>query len=560
MDTPDAAAQADSPPTYLLTRSRESMTIVALLEGAASARPDDVYFTHRDGTFTASEFNRLANQVAAGLRSIGIGAGSAVAVVMDPSAEYYAVWFALAKLGAVEVAINPAYRDELLRHQLELGAATGLVVDATYAAGVAKVVRDLAEPLVTVVKGSSGVGAPGFPGQVHDFDSLLVGAADENPSPRPAPESDAGVVFTSGTTGPSKGVLLSHRYLTAYGLMYAEVNHLRSDDVLLNFQPVFHMTAKFVAIATLAVGGRMHLMEQFSVTNFWDEVRKYGVTNIVAIGGVCNMLLSRPAAPRDADNPLRTCYAVPDVAEFHEEFERRFGCTITTVFGTSEVGLPIFRAPGARYIPGSAGTVSPYYEVQIVDGFDQELPPGVSGEIVVRPKLPFLVCAGYTGQPEKTVQAWRNLWFHTGDRGRVDEHGNCFFEDRLTDSLRRRGDNISSFELESQVSRHPAIAEAVAVSVAAEIGEDEVWLQVRPREGATISPEEVLQHCAEVLPYFMIPRYFDIVDDFPRTATSKVEKYKIRAGGLAPTTWDREAHGWFVRHRRLIPPATGAQP
>jgi crotonobetaine/carnitine-CoA ligase len=535
------------------------MTIVALLEDAASERPDDVYFTHRGGSFTISEFNRLANRVADGLRSIGIGAGSAVAVVMDPSAEYYAVWFALAKLGAVEVAINPAYRDELLRHQMTLGRAIGVVVDAAYAAGVAKVASDLDEPIMTVVRGGAGIGPAGFPAEVHDFDGLLVGAADGNPSPRPAPESEAGVLFTSGTTGPSKGVLLSHRYLTAYGLMYAEVNHLRPDDVLLNFQPVFHMTAKFVAIATLAVRGRMHLMEQFSVSNFWDEVRRHGVTNIVAIGGVCNMLLSRPPSSRDADNPLRTCYAVPDVAEFHEEFERRFGCTITTVFGSSEVGLPIFRAPGDLYVPGSAGTVSPYYDVQIVDGFDQEAPPGASGEIVVRPKLPYLVCTGYVGQPDKTVQAWRNLWFHTGDRGRVDEQGNCYFEDRLTDSLRRRGENISSFELESQVSRHPAIAEAVAVSVAAEVGEDEVWLQVRPREGATISPEEVLRHCGEVLPYFMIPRYIDIVDGFPRTATSKVEKYKIRAGGLTPRTWDREAHGWYLKHRRLIPPPTGTQ-
>jgi crotonobetaine/carnitine-CoA ligase len=280
-------------------------------------------------------------------------------------------------------------------------------------------------------------------------------------------------------------------------------------------------------------------------------VREHGVTNVVAIGGVCKMLLAAPPDSRDFDNPVRAVYAVPDPVEIHEEFEKRFGCTLTTVFGSSEIGLPAFQPPSAAPVPGSCGRRSPHYEVQVVDDYDRILPPGSAGEIVVRGKHPFLICSGYYGQGEKTVSAMRNLWFHTGDRGRFDDDGYLWFVDRTTDSLRRRGENISSFELESQVCRHPAVAEAVAVAAASDVGEDEVWVLVRPREGASLTHEELMLHCASVLPYFMIPRYFDIVDDFPRTPTSKIEKYLLRKAGPGADTWDREKHGWIVKQRQL---------
>jgi crotonobetaine/carnitine-CoA ligase len=232
--------------------------------------------------------------------------------------------------------------------------------------------------------------------------------------------------------------------------------------------------------------------------------------------------------------------------------ERRFGCRMTTVYGSTEVGLPIFRGIDDGYRPGSCGRQSPYYEVRVVDEHDNELPVGEAGELVIRPKRPFLVGSGYVGMPERTVAAWRNLWLHSGDRGRMDADGWFFFEDRATDSLRRRGENISSFEVETLVTAHPAVAEAIAVAAAAHIGEDDVWVLVTLREGMSVTYEELLEYCAETMPYFMVPRYLEIVTDFPRTPTAKVEKYKLRAAGPGPHTWDREAHGWRVTREGLV--------
>jgi crotonobetaine/carnitine-CoA ligase len=334
--------------------------------------------------------------------------------------------------------------------------------------------------------------------------------------------------------------------------MYADINGLRSDDVLLNFLPFFHVGAKFLTIATLVCGGRMRLLPRLSISTFLDEVTHHGVTNFVAVGGVCNMLLSKPPRPDDAQSSIRTIYAVPDPADIHEEMERRFGCRMTTVYGSTEVGLPIFRGVDDDYRPGSCGRQSPYYEVRVVDEHDNELPVGEPGELVIRPRRPYLVGSGYIGMPERTVEAWRNLWLHSGDRGRMDADGWVYFEDRATDSLRRRGENISSFEVETLVTGHPAVSEAIAVAAAADVGEDDVWVLVTLRDGMSVEPEELLRYCAEKMPYFMVPRYLDIVQDFPRTPTAKVEKYKLRAAGPGSTTWDREAHGWRVTREGLV--------
>ena len=469
---------------------------------------------------------------------------------MDTSPDYLAAWFALAKLGAVEVPVNTAYHGAMLVHQIKTGEVTFAMVDEGYASRLADLPDGEVSIADVVVRGTSAPSTDGT--RWHDFAALLEPNDDSNLGIDVTFGAVAGIVFTSGTTGPSKGVILTHHYLAAYGLMYAEVNQLKRDDVLLNFLPFFHMSGKFLTIATLAMNARMRLQPRLSVTTFWEEVRRYGVTNFIGVGGVCNMLLAQPEKPDDKNTSIRTVYAVPDPAEIHEEFERRFGCHMTTVFGSTEVGLPIFRSPSEDYMPGSCGRQSPYYEVRIVDAHDREVPVGQSGEIAVRPKLPFLLGAGYIGMPDQTVKAWRNLWFHSGDRGRVDPDGWFWFEDRASDSLRRRGENISSYEVENLLCRHPAVAEAVAIPGPSSVGEDEVWVLAKLKEGEALTPEQLLRHCAQVMPYFMIPRYFDIVTDFPRTPTAKIEKYKLRKSGPGADTWDREAHGWHLRQRALV--------
>ncbi|ODU07196.1 MAG: hypothetical protein ABS81_02530 [Pseudonocardia sp. SCN 72-86] len=519
------------PHGYLDALRPQETTIVHLLERRAEQDPDGVFFTWGDENTTFGAFDAAVDRMAHRLLADGIGPGTHVAVVMDTSPDYLTLWFALAKVGAVEIPINTAYHGDVLRHQLLTSGPTVCVTDPAYTERV----RELELPGLTrhYVRGAT-------------FDALLEGTTTGRVGHTVHHDATTGIIFTSGTTGPSKGVLLSHCYLASYGVMYADINGLRADDVLLNFLPYFHVGAKFLTIATLVCGGRMRLLPRLSVSTFIDEVNTHGVTNFVAVGGVCNMLLSRPPRPDDPQSSIRTIYAVPDPADIHEEMEGRFGCRMTTVYGSTEVGLPIFRGVGDDYRPGSCGRESPYYEVRVVDDLDEQVPDGEPGEIVIRPRRNFLVGSGYIGMPDRTVEAWRNLWLHSGDRGRRDTDGWFYFEDRATDSLRRRGENISSFEVETLVTGHPAVSEAIAVAAAADVGEDDVWVLVTLREGMSVEPEELLRHCAATMPYFMVPRYLEIVDDFPRTPTAKVEKYKLRAAGPGPTTWDREAHGWRV--------------
>jgi crotonobetaine/carnitine-CoA ligase len=535
---------------YLSDVKPDDVTMVRLLEGRAARAGDGVFYAWADTAETVGAFNARVNSMARNLDQLGIGAGTHVAVIMNTSPDYLALWFALAKLGAVEIPINSAYHGDLLIHQLVTSRASAVIADADYAPRLDALAAQLPEVSKIVVRGRYGPSAERI--SWSDFADLTL-PNDESNLGRDIPcDSIGGVIFTSGTTGPSKGVLLSHHYLAAYGLMYAEVNRLAADDVIFNFLPFFHIGAKFLTLATLAMDAQMRLAPRLSVSTFWAECRQYQVTNFIAVGGICNMLLAQPRRDDDAATRLRTVYAVPDPADIHAEFEDRFGCRMTTVYGSTEVGLPITRGPDDDYRPGSCGRVSRYYEVAILDEHDNAVPAGTVGQIAVRPKRPCLLGSGYIGTPERTVDSWRNLWLHTGDTGRIDAEGWCWFEDRASDSMRRRGENISSQEVENLAMKHPAVAEAAAVAVASPLGEDEVWLLVTLRTGQRLDYATLLEHCALTMPYFMIPRYFEIVTDFPRTPTAKVEKYRLRAAGPGPDAWDRESEGWMLRRGKLV--------
>jgi carnitine-CoA ligase len=518
-----------------------------LLEARAEASSQQTFFTYQERSFAYGEFDLLVNRVAHCLLDAGMHAGTRVAVLMDTSPDYLALWFAIAKIGAIEIPINTAYHGDMLLHPLLVSESTMCIVDAPYWDAVQDLAADSLVKTI-YVRGGNGSRSPLY----RDFAELLAPNRTQKPNVAIDHDEVSCVIFTSGTTGRSKGVLLSHHYLTAYGYMYAELNALREDDVIMNFLPFFHIAAKFLTIATLVCGGRMRLLPRLSISTFLDEVRAFGVTNFVGVGGICNMLLSRPPDPSDAETTIRTIYAVPDPADIHEELVRRFKCAITTVYGSTEAGLPIIRGATDEYRPGSCGRASPYYEVAIVDEHDNELPAGVAGEVVVRPKRPFLVASGYVGMADRTVAAWRNLWLHTGDRARTDVDGWFYFEDRVTDSIRRRGENISSFEVEMLVAKHPAVAEVAAVSAESEIGEGEVRVFLILRNGHTATHEELMHYCSKVMPYFMVPRFIDIVEELPRTPTAKVEKYKLRGIAIGPQTWDREKHGWKITRGGLV--------
>ena len=353
-------------------------------------------------------------------------------------------------------------------------------------------------------------------------------------------------MFTSGTTGPSKGVVINNHFELSFAVIFNEIVSLRADDVTYNFLPFFHIAGKFIMLGTMLADCRMLLRPRFSAGQFWPDVRAHGVTVTVGVGGICHMLWAEPPKPDDADNPLRMIYSVPNPHDVQEAFLARFGLELTEGYGSTEANIVVYTRPGEPTPRGTAGRAPPYYEVAIFDEMDRPVPPGTSGEIVVRAKHPYILMEGYDGLPEATLAAFRNLWFHSGDRGHMDENGFLFFHDRMKDAIRRRGENISSFEVERTVNKHPDVAETAAIAVPAEVGEDEVKVVVVRNPGAALTEEALLRHCADEMPYFMVPRFIEFRADLPRTPTQKVRKVVLREEGITAATWDREAAGFKV--------------
>ncbi len=521
----------------------ERRTIAHLLADVADAAPDRPFYRWAGTQVPVGAVRDAAERIAAGLAARGVGRGDRVAVMMSSGPAYLELWFAIARLGAVEVPINTAYRGALLADQLARARVRLAVADAPLAARIAAV-RDEVPGLADVV-----VHAPGDPA---DEFAALRAAGDPAAAlgPLPAPDELGCIIYTSGTTGPSKGVLISHGQELSFGAYWSSIVALDAGDVVLNYLPYFHIAGKFLTTACLQTGATMVLTPALSIERFWADTREHGVTHVIAVGGVCNMLHGRERRPDDADNPVRVVYAVPAPAEIHEDFERRFAVKLVECYGSTEANL-VLHTRLDESVPGSCGRPNPDFEVRIAGPDGEELPVGESGEILVRPRYPLTMTDGYDGMPQRTAEAWADGWFHTGDRARRDEDGLHWFLDRIKDSVRRRGENISSFEVERAVGAHPAVAEVAVVGVPSELGEEEVLAVVVPRVGETLEPAALLRSCADTMPYFMVPRDLRIVAELPRTPTSKVEKYKLRRDGITAGTWDCEAAGLRITRRGL---------
>lgn len=356
------------------------------------------------------------------------------------------------------------------------------------------------------------------------------------------------ILYTSGTTGPSKGVLLSHGANLHLARTVIDLMGYEADDVLYTAFPLFHVNAKFTSVATaLLSGARLVLDDRFSASAFWDRMRDEGVTAFNYMGTMLSILDKQPESTADADNPVRRCYGAACPASIWERFERRFGVRLHEHYGMTEIGIATMNTVSCRRV-GSCGHAAPYFEVRIADQEDRELPDGEIGEIQVRPLQPEVMLREYWQRPDATIATFRNLWFHTGDMGSRDEDGFFYFADRLQDAIRRRGENISSWELESVIATHPAVLEAAAYGVPAELGEEEVMVAVVLKEGEAVTPAELLDFCQERVAHFAVPRYLCFRDELPKTPSQRIQKFKLREEGITPYTFDRVAHGYEV-HR-----------
>lgn len=504
------------------------------------------FFRFKDQVFGYRDLDQLSDQVAAGLQGLGIGKGDKVGILMPNRPEFIFVWFGLCKLGAIEVPVNTAHRSDLLVYMLDQSDCRAVVADSSLLDRLAPVLPELPGLEMVVLVDEPLDSYLPLPKPTKQYQELV----DNDGSYEPAEVcwSDPFIVmYTSGTTGPSKGSLMPHNYALFMGQVCKNAVGYDENDCLYNALPLFHGNSQLLsAMPALVSGARMVLAERFSASRFWEEVKRYGCTEFNYIGGILPILLGAEPRPDDADNPVRVMFGGGAPPDRFEEFERRFGLKLIEGYGMSEIGLPLMSSL-AESKPGSCGKPLPGYEVGVVDDDGLEVPPGTAGELLIRPRNPYTILLEYYRMPEKTLEAWHDLWFHTGDYLYCDDEGWYHFVDRKKDALRRRGENISSYEVEKGINSHQAVLESAVVAVKSDLGEDEVMACVVLKPGQDLSPREMMDHCQEQMAYFMVPRYLRYLTELPKTPTQKVQKAIIRDWGVSDDTWDREAAGYQLR-------------
>jgi crotonobetaine/carnitine-CoA ligase len=495
----------------------------------AAETPDAIALEHVDGRrLTYSELHAHGQAWASAFESLGIGAGDHVATLLPNTFDAHRALIGLGWLRAVEVPLNTAYVGRMLAYTLDHSDATCLLTTSEYLDRV-EAIRQEAPKLLQVL--------------VVDADEFADRAATSSAVGWIGPEyrDIHSLMFTSGTTGPSKAVI------TPWAVMYqfwswVPDDALAAGEGLYCTMPMFHNSGRSAFNYAMVCGARFVVRDRFSATHFWDDVRATDCRTAALIGPMTALLYSATPSPDDGDNPLRDVILGPMIPEI-DDFERRFGVRTATCYGQTEVGIPI--ATGWDHGPwancGRARMDYPWPEARVVDEYDEPVPVGDVGELVVRSAEPWALNVGYYKMPEQTVEAWRNGWFHTGDAFRVDEEGWYYFVDRLRDAIRRRGENISSFEVETSVNEYEDVVECAAVGVPAAHGEDDVLIAVIVRDRAGFDPAALLAFLEPRMPRFMLPRYVEVVDDLPRTeASMRVRKHEIRALGVTDATYDRE--------------------
>ena len=498
-----------------------------VLEAQAGVRGEQPFLTVLgEGTLTYGAAAREARRVASHLAGLGVRPGDPVAVLMPNGLDFVRLWLGLGRLGAVIVPVNTALTGAFLAHQLRDSGARVAVCAGPAATSVAEVRAD--------VPGLVSVDLEGWQ-QAAEYDGPLPSARDT-----------ACVMYTSGTTGPSKGVLMPHAHCYLFGLGSLEGLGLTESDRYYVTMPLFHANGLFMQLyATLIAGASAVLRGRFSASSWLDDVREHRCTVTNLLGAMSQFVIAQPESAVDRDHCLRVICPVPNPPAHERAWRERFGIgEVVSAYGMTEVNIPLYGRLGTSR-PGTAGLVlDRWFEVEVRDpDTDDPLPRGTVGEIMVRPKVPFGFMAGYVGLPERTLESWRSFWFHTGDSGVMGEDGWVAFVDRTKDCIRRRGENISSFEVESAVARLDGVAEVAAYAVPAgeEGTEDEVMLAVVLAPGSGLDAPAVAEYADAVLPRFARPRYVEVVDALPKTPTEKVRKADLRARGVSATTWDREA-------------------
>jgi carnitine-CoA ligase len=507
----------------------DRFSVATVLDRRAEQFPDRVMMSIDGTEVTFEQMRRRSCAAANALLDLGIGPGDGVALFAATCPEWVYFWLGAGRIGAVAAAVNAANKGDFLLHALQLSRAKVVVTDTDRQSRVAEL-ADRLPALSTVV--------------VRKY------SLDETPHRRAADHvGDVGDIgslfFTSGTTGASKAVATTWHYLFTTAATAASAWAFGPGEVLWTAMPLFHLSAAPAVLAPMLVGGTTVLAPTFHPGSVWDEVRACGAVGFVGAGAMVSMLWNQPPDPRDAQLPLRFISAAPIDAAMYRDIEKRYDCRIVTMYGLTEAFPIAVKGVADEGVPGTSGRPNPSFDVRIVDPDGGPLPDGSVGEIACRPRYPHVMSEGYVNPSGLAVDP-HPQWFRTGDLGMLDSGQNLTYVDRVKDSLRRRGENISSVEVETVVVGHPAVLEAAVIGVPSDLGEDDILLFVVVRAGGTLDYVELLDFCGARMPYFSVPRYVEIVSELPRTIIGRVRKDILRARGVGSATWDRESHGYIV--------------
>jgi len=512
-----------------------------ILTRQAEQYGDRVLFVSGETRWTYSQTVAVAAASAKLLADAGIRPGDRVALMCSNRPEFLQVYLGCAWLGAIAVPINTALRGIQLSHILRNSTPVLLVVESTLLTAIETLDRDVELPGQIWTIG----GPPATQGAKRSS-APMPSAGAQAPAGVARPGDTVAILYTSGTTGPAKGVCCPQAQLFWWGIYSARALGICEGDVLFTTLPLFHTNALNAFYQAVLNGCTYVLESRFSASGFWAAARRHEATVAYLLGAMAMMLLAQPATADDSAHRIRVALGGGVPGQFHQPFLERFGVPLVDGYGSTETNF-VFAGSIPSDRPGTMGYLAEGMQARIVDPDDNELPDGQAGELVLRSSEPFAFAAGYFGMPDKTVEAWRNLWFHTGDRVVRDSDGHYRFIDRMKDSIRRRGENVSSWEVEQVILRHPAVVACAIYPLPSEMGEDEVAaaIQLEPRQ--LLEPVEILRHCEGQIAYFAIPRFVRFVSRMPLTENGKVKKGALREAGVTPDTWDREAAGYRLR-------------
>ncbi|MEH2624596.1 crotonobetaine/carnitine-CoA ligase [Bradyrhizobium sp. AZCC 1719] len=512
-----------------------------ILTRQAAQYRDRTLFVFGETRWSYAETVSIAAASAARLMQAGIRAGDRVALMCSNRPEFLEIYLGCAWMGAVTVPINTALRGIQLSHILRNSTPTLLVIESCFMPAIDTLEEDVSSPEIVWTIGQA-TAAPLAPGSISPLPALGDGAP-----PAPVQPGDTvAILYTSGTTGPSKGVCCPQAQMFWWGIYSARALDIREGDILFTTLPLFHTNALNAFYQALLNGCTYVLEPKFSASGFWAAARRHQATVGYLLGAMAVMLLAQPPSANDTAHFVRVALGGGVPGQFHGPFLERFGVPLLDGYGSTETNF-VFAGTIPSDRPGTMGYLVEGVEACIVNSEDEPLPDGEAGELVLRACEPLAFATGYFAMPDKTAEAWRNRWFHTGDRVVRDADGHYRFVDRMKDSIRRRGENVSSWEVEQVLLRHQAIAACAIYPLPSELGEDEVAAAVQLEPGQALDPVEIISHCEGKMAYFAIPRFIRIVTEMPLTENGKIRKVALREAGKTPDTWDRDTAGYKLR-------------